>query len=281
MKQLEAEILELQRLRDSAGDQSHTADLKSKKGALGNLLGFRTQGALVRPRYRSLTQLDAPSTFFFNLERKNGQSRFIHSLCSEEGQEPTEPVDIRKRALMAFRRAVIILLPKKGGLQDIKNWRPVSLCTDLKVFSKALAIRLRDVMGHVIHLDQTYCVPGRTISDNICLIRDVLEVSNILGVDSGLISLDQEKAVARVEHQYLWCTLEAFGFSPYFITMVRVSYQDVESVLKISGGLSAPFRAERGIRQGCALSGMLYSLAIEPLLNRLHSKFEGFAFTSA
>ncbi|KAL7824332.1 hypothetical protein AOLI_G00329740 [Acnodon oligacanthus] len=107
--------------------------------------------------------------------------------------------------------------------------------------------------------------------------QDVLEVSNILDVDSGFISLDQEKAFDRVEHQYLWYTLEAFGFSPYFITMVRVLFQDVESVLKINGGLSAPFRAERGIRQGCALSGMLYCLAIEPLLNRLHSKIEGFA----
>ncbi|KAL6491421.1 hypothetical protein MHYP_G00017660 [Metynnis hypsauchen] len=297
MKQLEGEILDLQSLIDSTGDQSHTANLKSKRSVLANLLGFRAQGALVRSRYQSLTQMDAPSKFFFNLERKNGQSRFIHSLRSEDGQELIEPVDIRKRAVrfyselygsefkengelasgfyaglpkvseqlnaelerpldepelhaalqsmkvgtapgidglpvefykafwaeigadwlavlnetlaegslpLSCRRAVITLLPKKGDLQDIKNWRPVSLlCTDLKVFSKALAIRLRDVMGHVIHLDQTYCVPGRTITDNICLIRDVLEVSNILGVDSGLISLDQEKAFDRVEHQYL------------------------------------------------------------------------------
>ena len=34
-------------------------------------------------------------------------------------------------------RAVITLLPKKGNLQDIKNWCPVSLpCTDYKILSK-------------------------------------------------------------------------------------------------------------------------------------------------
>lgn len=69
---------------------------------------------------------------------------------------------------LSCRRAVITLLPKKGDLHEIKNWRPVSLlCSDLKVFSKTLANRLREVMGQVIHPDQTYCVPSRSILDNI------------------------------------------------------------------------------------------------------------------
>ncbi|KAL7884447.1 hypothetical protein AOLI_G00072170 [Acnodon oligacanthus] len=364
---LDAGICKLGHLRVSDGSGWITAQY------LAQQTGINSQRLLEQflseVRQALSKQMDAPSTFFSNLERKNGKSRFIHSLRSEEGQELTETVDVRNVAVrfyselyrsqykengelalsfyagfpkvseqlnaeleqpldvqelhaalqsmeggtapgtdglpiefykafwaelgadwlavlnetlvegslsLSCRRAVITLLPKKGDLQDIKNWRPVSLlCTDLKVFSKALAIRLRDVMGHVIHLDQTYCVPGRTTSDNICLNRNILEVSNILGVDSGLISLDQEKAFDQVGH--LWYTLEAFGFSHYFITMVRVLYQDVESVLKINGGLSAPFRAECGIRHGCTLSGMLYSLAIEPLLNRLRSKIGGFA----
>lgn len=59
--------------------------------------------------------------------------------------------------------------------------------------------------------------------------------------------------------------------------MINVLYQDMESVLKINGGLSAPFKVFRGIRQGYALSGMLYSLAIEPLLNKFRLKIEGFS----
>lgn len=93
------------------------------------------------------------------------------------------------------RRAVITLLPKKGDLQKIKNWRPVALlCTDYKILSKALANRLREVMDLVVHQDQTYCVPGRSILDNVSLIRDILDISSSLGIDTGLISLDKEKA---------------------------------------------------------------------------------------
>ena len=43
---------------------------------------------------------------------------------------------------LSCRRAVITLLPKKGNLQEIGNWRPVSLlCSDMKSLSKALAMR--------------------------------------------------------------------------------------------------------------------------------------------
>lgn len=46
--------------------------------------------------------MDAPSKFFFSLERKNGQSRCIHCLCSEDGRELTEPTEIRKRAVRFY-----------------------------------------------------------------------------------------------------------------------------------------------------------------------------------
>ena len=52
---------------------------------------------------------------------------------------------------LSCRRAVLTLLPKKGDLCEVKNWRPVSLlCTDYKIISKALANRLRDVMDQVV-----------------------------------------------------------------------------------------------------------------------------------
>uniref|UniRef100_A0AAQ4R1S1 Reverse transcriptase domain-containing protein n=1 Tax=Gasterosteus aculeatus aculeatus TaxID=481459 RepID=A0AAQ4R1S1_GASAC len=177
---------------------------------------------------------------------------------------------------LSCRRTVITLLPEKGNLQEMKNWRPVSLlCSDYKILFKALANWLREVMTQVIHKDQTYCVSGRSILDSVSLIRDILDISGSLGIRTGLTSLDQEKAFDRVEHLFLWKTLERFGLSPGLTAMIKVMYQDIESVLKINGSLGAPFRVRRGVRQGCSLSGMLYELAIEPLLCKIRANIGG------
>ena len=71
-----------------------------------------------------------------------------------------------------------------------------------------------------------------------------------------MILINQEKAFDRVEHIYLWNVLKAFGFSSDFIAMIKMMYCGVESILKINGDLCSPFRVYRGVRQGCALSGM-------------------------
>ncbi len=73
----------------------------------------------------------------------------------------------------------------------------------------------------------------------------------------------------------MWKTLQAFGFNPDFLSYVKVLYCDIESILKINGGLCAPFKVCRGVRQGCSLSGLLYTLAIEPLLSVLRRVLEG------
>ena len=69
---------------------------------------------------------------------------------------------------LSWRRAVVALLPKKGDLRLLKNWRPVSLLsTDYKIFAKAMSSRLGTVLDRMIHPDQSYTVPGRTIHDNL------------------------------------------------------------------------------------------------------------------
>ncbi len=73
MKDLEREILKLQELAGSTGEREHFNVLKRKTITLSNLLGFSAQGALVPSRFQNVVKMDAPSHFFFALERKNGQ----------------------------------------------------------------------------------------------------------------------------------------------------------------------------------------------------------------
>ena len=179
----------------------------------------------------------------------------------------------------SFRRAVITLIPKKGDLSEIANWRPVSLLnTDYKIFAKLLANRLKQLIGNVVHQDQSYCVPGRTIYDNISLIRDVINFCNFNDVPLAVVNLDQKKAFDNVDHGYLFHTLRAMGFGDTFISYIKLLYNGTESLVKVCGSLTAPFTFDKGIRQGCPLSGLLYSIAIEPFLNKLRKNLNNHSF---
>lgn len=125
------------------------------------------------------------------------------------------------RVLFLFPVNVLFFLScqKKGDLSLLKNWRPVALlCAEYKIVSKCLSNRLKEYLGLLVHKDQSYCVPDRSIVDNLFLIRDVLDICKLSDVNVGLLSLDQEKAFDRVDHQYLFKTMKAFGFGDVFLS---------------------------------------------------------------
>ncbi|KAK3518301.1 hypothetical protein QTP86_018969 [Hemibagrus guttatus] len=103
LKALEIEIVELQRL-EATGDRGHIEALKSKKAKMNDLLDITAQGALVRSRFKSAAEMDAPSKFFFSLEQKNGQKRFIHAVRTESGDLLSESTEIRKQTVSFYSK---------------------------------------------------------------------------------------------------------------------------------------------------------------------------------
>ncbi len=111
--------------------------------------------------------------------------------------------------------------------------------------------------------------------DNLFLVRDVIDLfmRNLFNI--GLLSIDQEKAFYCVGHNFLLNVLKAF-FGETLISWITLLYRGASVMLKVGGELSCPVPVKRGIRQGCSLSGQLYSLAIEPLLIKLKNSLKGF-----
>ena len=64
-------------------------------------------------------------------------------------------------------------------------------------------------------------------------------------------------------------TLECFNFGPGFISMIKTLLCYTESCVRNGGWLSSWFPTERGIRQGCAISPLLFILATEVLACRV------------
>jgi hypothetical protein len=169
------------------------------------------------------------------------------------------------------RRGLITLLCKDpDNSQSLGNWRPISLLnTDYKIISKALSLRLSKVLSSIVSIDQTCSVPGRSITDNIHLFRNIVDFCNSKGVGAAFVSLDQAKAFDRVSHHYMFSVLKAFGFGPSFVKWVSLLYHDISSSVLVNGFISDSFPVSRGVRQGCGLSPLLYVLCMEPFAHAI------------
>jgi len=163
------------------------------------------------------------------------------------------------------RHGLITLLCKDhNNAEKLSNWRPISLLNvDYKIISKVLTGRLSGVLSRIIHIDQTCAVPGRSILDNVHLIRNIFDFTNFKDLPCALISLDQSKAFDRVSHEFMFKTLEACGFGPDFINWVRLLYNGSKSSILANGFVSESFPVKRSVRQGCSLSPLLYVLCME------------------
>ena len=175
--------------------------------------------------------------------------------------------------LPGFLTAILTLLKKEGATEgSMKSFRPLSLMNlDYKILSKTLCNRLMPIMNQIIHHNQTYCVPGRMIHDNIHLIRSIIEHQQRIRDPFGIISWDQEKAFDRVDHGYLMAALRSFGFGNSFVKWIALLYKNSTFRIRFNGHLSSPINFRSGVHQGCALSAALFIIALEPLLHRIRT----------
>ena len=125
--------------------------------------------------------------------------------------------------------------------------------------------------GLVVSPDQSCGVPGRYIGDSVAFLRDFVSFASSSGTPVAVLSLDQEKALDRVDWGFLRSTLVKMGFGPSFIVWVDLFYSGVQSAVMVNGYLSPFFGLSRGVRQGCPLSPLLYVLYSEVLACNIRS----------
>ncbi|PIK40121.1 hypothetical protein BSL78_23022 [Apostichopus japonicus] len=120
-------------------------------------------------------------------------------------------------------------------------------------------------MPHLVGDLQTCAVKGHCIQQNLWLMRDLTDFVIERDLPCALVSLDQQKAFDMVDRGFLMNVLETFQLHPNFRKWISVLYEESFSSVIVNGFCSEVFNVERGVRQGCPLSPLLYVLFSESL----------------
>ena len=145
------------------------------------------------------------------------------------------------------------------------------LNTDYKILTKLLAIRLQKCIKEIIHPDQTGYVKGRYIGYNIRLINDIITNYERSNENASILFLDYQKAFDSIKWDFINKALNKFGFGNNFTRWIEALYKNTESCVMNNGHSTGFFKLERGIRQGCPISALLFIIAIETFAIKLRN----------
>ena len=184
----------------------------------------------------------------------------------------------------------IFMIPifKEGDLMDPSNYRGISLLSCLgKLYSTLLNNRLYNwaEKNQKISRWQGGFRKCKGCVQQCFKLLTTLSIQNtkIHGYKNKALGrvfacfVDFRKAYDSIRHSLLWMKLAALGVSSKMIEVIEESYKKISCRMKINGYLSEKWDYKLGLRQGCILSPLLFTLFIEDLISCLQTLNIGIA----
>ena len=168
--------------------------------------------------------------------------------------------------------AAITLIHKGGSRTDWRRYRPISLLSVLyKSSAKVLTARLLRVLPQLVHEDQLGFVPGRDIGTAIYSLHLLDELMRIRRQSAWAVLVDFEQAYDTAFRGWAADAMAWGGLPPRFVKAAVALQSDSRASLVLNGAAGEPFPLNRGVKQGCPLSPLIFVLAVEPLAERLRA----------
>ena len=150
---------------------------------------------------------------------------------------------------------------------------PVTLLNvDYKILARCIAKRIEPFLPKLIHSDQTGFMKDRFIGQNVRLLNDLMEYTDVKKISGIFLFIDFEKAFDSIEWNFIKRSLELFNLGPFLTRCFLILYNNSEGAVMHAGYMTDYFTVSRGVRQGCPLSPFLFILPVELLALKIRQE---------
>lgn len=172
-----------------------------------------------------------------------------------------------------------MIYKRKGDKADINNYRPITVTSVIyRVVMQIIKDRLQawveseGVLGEL----QNGFRKQRRLEDNLFSLTQCIEIAEKEQRPLWLAFLDIKGAYDSVIQENLWGILGTLGVEAGVTNLLKDIYNSNKVRIKWETNVSEPIEIERGLRQGCPLSPLLFMLYLQGLENKLERSGFGF-----
>ena len=122
-----------------------------------------------------------------------------------------------------FKGATIKLIPKKSDLSSLKNWRPISLLSNLyKILSRAINERLNKVVNRICSRSQKGFNKLRYTQEVLINVWETVCKCKTNNINGGIMAIDMAKAFDTLSNKFLEEVLKFFGFGNNMLSWLKL-----------------------------------------------------------
>ncbi|KAH9274413.1 hypothetical protein BASA83_003043 [Batrachochytrium salamandrivorans] len=171
----------------------------------------------------------------------------------------------------AWLCASIVSIDKKDG--DPLNpgdKRGIALINvGLKLVCKVLQMRIERFVetNNLLSYKQAGFRKREECVGQVVSLVDIIQRRQNAGLNTHVLFIDIRKAFDTVPVGALLWKLQNMGFPRRTLAFLKALYTSSSAQARAGSLLSDPFPVQRGVRQGCSLSGLLFNLFINDILN--------------
>ena len=172
------------------------------------------------------------------------------------------------KAPKSFTEAILFPLFKKGDTTDPSSFRGIAFMNSgAKILTGLMLERLSKWVDdrNILHEAQAGFRSGYSTADNLFTLFNVVSLRQSQNKKTYIFYVDLKAAFDRVERNALFYKLSSYGVSTKFCNLLRSLYENTRMGVWTAEGISEYFETHTGVKQGCLLSPMLFSLFLNDL----------------